>query len=95
MSISPEDIAELSRHFVRKDAALAVTTTGELDVGGALTVTGDTALTGSLAVAGTFGVNGATPAAKPAVTGSRGSNAALASLLTKLAAIGLITDSSS
>lgn len=33
--------------------------------------------------------------AKPAVTGSRGSNAALASLLTGLASLGLITDSSS
>ena len=35
------------------------------------------------------------PAAKQTVTGSRGGNAALASLLTGLAAIGLITDSSS
>lgn len=33
------------------------------------------------------------PVAKPAVTGSRGANAALASLLTQLAALGLITDS--
>lgn len=36
-----------------------------------------------------------TPIAKPTVTGSRGGNAALASLLTSLAAQGLITDSSS
>ena len=36
---------------------------------------------------------GATPVAKPEVTGSRGANAALASLLTQLAALGLITDS--
>lgn len=35
-----------------------------------------------------------TPSSKPAVTGSRGGNAALASLLSALAAIGLITDSS-
>ena len=35
------------------------------------------------------------PVAKPAVTGSRGANAALASLLTQLAALGLITDSTS
>jgi hypothetical protein len=35
------------------------------------------------------------PIVKPAVTGSRGGNAALASLLTQLAALGLITDSSS
>ena len=36
---------------------------------------------------------GGTAAAKPTVTGSRGGNAALASLLTALAALGLITDS--
>ena len=34
-------------------------------------------------------------ASKPTVTGSRGGNAALASLLTALATYGLITDSSS
>jgi len=36
---------------------------------------------------------GAAPAAKPTVTGSKGGNAALASLLTALATLGLITDS--
>lgn len=41
------------------------------------------------------GFHGATPIAKQAVTGSRGGNAALADLLTKLAAKGLITDSTS
>lgn len=39
--------------------------------------------------------NGETPLARQTVTGSRGGNAALASLLTALAAYGLITDSSS
>jgi hypothetical protein len=39
--------------------------------------------------------NDATPATKQTVTGSRGANAALASLLTALAAYGLVTDSSS
>lgn len=38
---------------------------------------------------------GATPVAKPAVTGSRAANAALADLLTQLVALGLITDSTS
>lgn len=42
-----------------------------------------------------LGFNNTAPIAKPAVTGSRGGNAALASLLTQLAAYGLITDSSS
>ena len=36
---------------------------------------------------------GGTPAAKPTITGSRGGNAALASLLTALAGLGLLTDS--
>lgn len=40
---------------------------------------------------GFYGV--AAPASRPAVTGSRGGNAALASLLTTLAACGIITDS--
>lgn len=40
-----------------------------------------------------MGFYGTSPVAKPSVTGSRGGNAALASLLTQLAALGLITDS--
>lgn len=43
---------------------------------------------------GNVGFYGTTPVAKPTVTGSRGGNAALASLLTALAGFGLITDSS-
>lgn len=42
-----------------------------------------------------FGFNGATAVAKPTVTGSRGSNAALTSALSALASMGLIIDSSS
>ncbi len=49
----------------------------------------------ALTVAGKVGFYGAEAAAKPTVTGSRGSNAALASLLTALAGLGLLTDSSS
>jgi hypothetical protein len=41
-----------------------------------------------------IGFLGASAVAKPTVTGSRGGNAALASLLTALASLGLITDSS-
>lgn len=47
---------------------------------------------GSAPLLGFFGGNAA---AKPTVTGSRGANAALASLLTALAGLGLLTDSSS
>jgi hypothetical protein len=43
--------------------------------------------------AGTIGFYGGAGAVKPAITGSRGGNAALASLLTQLAALGLITNS--
>jgi hypothetical protein len=42
-----------------------------------------------------LGFYGTAPQAKPTITGSRGGNAALASLLTALAAQGLITNSSS
>ena len=41
------------------------------------------------------GFYGATPATKRSITGSRGSNAALASLLTELATLGLLTDNTS
>lgn len=41
------------------------------------------------------GFYGATPGSKPSITGSRGGNAALGDLLTKLASLGLITDSTS
>lgn len=40
-----------------------------------------------------IGFFSATPVVKPSVTGSRGGNAALASLLTQLATLGLLTDS--
>lgn len=57
---------------------------------------GDTHIYGKLQHTGsTAGFFNTTPAAKPTVTGSRASGAALASLLTALAALGLITDSSS
>lgn len=50
---------------------------------------------GTVGVTGGLGVFGATPpASKPAVTGSRAGNAALATLLAALAAAGFITDSS-
>ena len=49
----------------------------------------------ALEVAGNVGFYGTEAAAKPTVSGSRGSNAALASLLTALAGLGLVTDGSS
>lgn len=41
------------------------------------------------------GFYGAAPVAKPTVTGAKGGNAALASLITALANLGLITDGTS
>lgn len=49
----------------------------------------------TLKVTGNIGFYNTSPAAKPTVTGSRGGNAALASLLTALAGLGLLTDSTS
>ena len=57
------------------------------------TVTGATIFGGSVRLNGTVGFNNTAPIARPTVTGSRGGNAAVASLLTQLAAYGLITDS--
>ena len=56
--------------------------TGQLFLSGGLSVTG-----------GLIGFNGSSPVAKPTITGSRGGNAALASLLMALASYGLVTDS--
>lgn len=54
---------------------------------------GNTSIAGTLSVTGNSGFNGTAPIAKPTISGSRGGNAALASLLTALANYGLITDS--
>lgn len=50
---------------------------------------------GHLSIGQRVGFNGTTPIAKPTVSGSRGGNAALDSLLTALANYGLITNSTS
>lgn len=50
---------------------------------------------GTLKVTGNVGFYNTAPAAKPTVTGSRGGNAAVASLLTALATLGLVTDNTS
>lgn len=58
---------------------------------GVTTATGDITISSAT---GKIGFNGA-PISKPTVTGSRGGNAALASLLTALASYGLIIDGTS
>lgn len=51
--------------------------------------------TGVMKLSGGLAINGSTTTAKPTITGSRGGNAALASLLTALAAAGFVTDGTS
>lgn len=62
---------------------------------GATTASAVADFVSSVKIEGNVGFYNTTPAAQPTVTGSRGSNAALASLLTGLASLGLIVDSSS
>jgi hypothetical protein len=68
--------------------------TSVADAGYKLDVNGTTRLNGATTIGLTVGFNNTAPIAKPTITGAKGSNAALASLLTALANYGLITDSS-
>jgi hypothetical protein len=78
------------RSYMRFAAnALASQWAGKVEFVDALYGTAQHTLDGTGNQVGFFG---ATPASKPTVTGSRGGNAALASLLTALATLGLITD---
>ena len=94
----------LTGNLQAADGALTVdslTTTGAMTVGTTLNVSGNVNFTLDLTVrniahTGTLiGFYGGSVAVKPTVTGSRGGNAALASLLTALSGLGLLTDSSS
>lgn len=77
-------------------SASGVDTSGNLYTqAGGLNVVGNALLGGTLKVTSNIGFYNTTPVAKPTVTGSRGSNAALTSLLTALANLGLVTNSSS
>jgi hypothetical protein len=76
-------------------ALTLATGTKNFTIVGSLTVGLGGVTTTTLAVSGNSGFNGTAPIAKPTVTGSRGANAALASLLTALANYGLVVDSSS
>lgn len=52
-------------------------------------------IAGGLEINGNLGFYGTAPIAKPTVTGSKAANAALTSLMTALAGLGLVTDSTS
>lgn len=105
----PAQAASETETFLRKDGVYTEpgtaddqTVTGNLTVDGTATLEGYTQFNAGLTVfagnvalpaSGDLGFYGTTPAAKPVVTGSKASGAALASLLTGLASLGLITDS--
>lgn len=102
LSITGEVTPPVPGPSVQLTATLAVSSDNDtLTVSGvttlavsALSTTGTATVGGNLAHGGTnAGFFGATPGAKPTASGSRGGNAALASLLTGLSGLGLITDS--
>ena len=70
-----------------------VCTVLQAGTGTTLQAAGSITVAGALSVTGNVGFFGTTATTKPTVTGSKGSNAALASLLTALANVGLVTDS--
>jgi len=63
-----------------------------LTINGTLTATGAAELSSTLKVVGNIGFYNTAPQAKPTITGSRDGNAAVASLLTELETLGLLTD---
>lgn len=74
---------------------LTITAGGLMVTAGVATFTGGVSIAAALAHTGTtIGFYNTAPTGKPTVAGSRGANAALASLLTNLALLGLVTDSS-
>jgi hypothetical protein len=73
---------------------IGLDSSGNAKTGITVRATGATEIKLALAHQGsTLGFYNTTPTTKPTITGSRGSNAALADLLTKLAGLGLLTDS--
>jgi hypothetical protein len=88
-------VALLQKGYASAAPTNPVATVGGGGTGCTLNLT--TAATGELNLSDTgqkLGFFGATAVVKPTVTGSKGANAALASLLTALANFGLLTDSS-
>lgn len=86
------NIAQIQFGNTAQNAQLKVLAAGELTIGnssaGALITLGNHATSWTA-----LGFFGAAAVVKPTVTGSKGANAALASLLTALSGLGLVTDS--
>lgn len=94
-------LSSQSEWFIAGSSNAVITGTAAADQGIKITGSGKAFHIGgttkiiTVTAADTMGFYGSTPVAKPSATGSRGGNAALASLLTQLASLGLITDSTS
>jgi len=80
------NVLTLSTTAVTLPSAVALSLNGGLTAGGAASVAG---------ASSTLGFYGATGTTKPTISGAKGGDAALGSLISALAAMGLITDGTS
>jgi len=92
-AIGSYDNADAVIRTVDNSVRIILTTTGITIVGTSLTLDSNTTLNGMLTINGNLGFYDHTPVTKPVITGSKSGNTALASLLTALAGMGLLTDS--
>jgi hypothetical protein len=87
--VTPTTTSRVEKMRLHGSGSLLIgTTTDGMTAGGSVAIAQDLAHRGTKT-----GFYNTTPITKPTASGSRGGNAALASLLTALANLGLITDS--
>jgi hypothetical protein len=94
MSINTAGSATIGTGLTVTSGGATITAAGVAISAGGLAVVGGSA-TDTLKVTGNQGFYNTAPISKQTVSGSKASNAALASLMTALAALGLVTDSTS
>ena len=87
--------AALSNAITLTSSGTAGITVGGVACAGNNVTCSNATFSGAVRHNGTVGFNNTAAIAKPTVSGAKGSNAALASLMTALAAYGLVTDSTS
>ena len=85
-------VCEGSNVLTLASAAITIPATVATTFDGALTAAGNASVAGA---SGTLGFYGSAGTAKPAISGAKGGNAALGSLISALAALGLVTDGTS
>jgi hypothetical protein len=93
-SINTAGSATIGTGLTVTSGGATITAAGVAITAGGLAVVGGSA-TDTLKVTGNQGFYNTAPISKQTVSGSKASNAALASLMTALAALGLVTDSTS